>query len=158
MRSFLCVVRVKQGSSALGMVLTPQFLGLIGKYMVSTSNFELCTREQVVSNVIRRKKPDSKKPPFLDPTALCRLYCQLGPSGMVWGVRLSRQQCVVSSMVAQSGKKLPQCRTPEFNPWVRKIPWRRKWQSTPVFLSGEPHEQRSLGGYSPWGCKKSDMT
>ena len=158
MRSFLCVVRVKQGSSALGMVLTPQFLGLIGKYMVSTSNFKLCTQEQVVSNVIRRKKPDSKEPPFLDPTALCRLYCRLGPSGMVWGVRFSRQQCVVSSLVAQSVKKLPQCRTPEFNPWVRKIPWRRKWQSTPVFLSGEPHEQRSLGGYSPCGCKKSDMT
>ena len=158
MRSFLCVVRVKQGSSALGMVLTPQFLGLIGKYMVSTSNFKLCTQEQVVSNVIRRKKPDSKESPFLDPTALCRLYCRLGPSGMVWGVRFSRQQCVVSSLVAQSVKKLPQCRTPEFNPWVRKIPWRRKWQSTPVFLSGEPHEQRSLGDYSPCGCKKSDMT
>jgi len=37
----------------------------------------------------------------------------------------------------------------EFNPWVRKIPWRRKWQPTPVFLSGESHGQRSLAGYSP---------
>ena len=34
---------------------------------------------------------------------------------------------------------------------VRKIPWRREWQSTPVFLPGEPHGQRSLVGYSPWG-------
>ena len=76
-------MRVKQGSSALGMVLTPQFLGLIGKYMVSTSNFELSTLEQVASNVIRRKKSDCKEPPFLDPTALCRLYCRLGPPGMV---------------------------------------------------------------------------
>ena len=41
-----------------------------------------------------------------------------------------------------------------FDPWVRKIPWRRKWQPTPVFLPGESHEQRSLAGYSPWGCKK----
>ena len=34
-------------------------------------------------------------------------------------------------------------------PWVRKIPWRRKWQPTPVFLLGKSHEQRSLVGYSP---------
>ena len=38
-----------------------------------------------------------------------------------------------------------------FNPWVGKIPWRRKWQPTPVFLPGESHGQRSLAGYSPWG-------
>ena len=41
--------------------------------------------------------------------------------------------------------------------WVwflgQKIPWRRKWQSTPVFLPGESHGQRSLSGYSPWRCK-----
>ena len=37
-------------------------------------------------------------------------------------------------------------------------PWRRKWQSTPVFLPGESHGQRGLVGYSPWGCKESDMT
>ena len=36
-----------------------------------------------------------------------------------------------------------------FNPWVRKIPWRRAWQPTPVFLPGESHEQRSLAGYCP---------
>ena len=41
----------------------------------------------------------------------------------------------------------------KFDPWVRKIPWRRKWQPTPVFLPGEFHGQRSLAGYSPWGCK-----
>ena len=41
-----------------------------------------------------------------------------------------------------------------FNPWVRKIPWRRKWQPTLVFLLGESHEQRSLAGYSPWGLKR----
>ena len=39
-----------------------------------------------------------------------------------------------------------------------KIPWRRAWQPTPVFLPGEFHGQRSLAGYSPWGHKESDMT
>ena len=38
--------------------------------------------------------------------------------------------------------------------WVRKIPWRRKWQPTPVFLPGEFQGQRSLEGYSPWGQKE----
>ena len=44
-----------------------------------------------------------------------------------------------------------------FNPWVEKIPWRRKWLSTPVFLSGEFHGQRSLAGYSLRGLTESDM-
>jgi len=42
--------------------------------------------------------------------------------------------------------------------WVGKIPWRRKWQPTPVFLPGEAYGQRSLAGYNPEGCKESDMT
>ena len=45
-----------------------------------------------------------------------------------------------------------------FDPWVRKIPWRRKWQPTPVFLPGEFHGQRRLAGYILRGCKESDMT
>ena len=45
-----------------------------------------------------------------------------------------------------------------FNPWVRKIPWRRKWQPTWVFLSGKFHGQRSLVGYSPWGRKELHTT
>ena len=40
-----------------------------------------------------------------------------------------------------------------FDPWVRKIPWRRKWQPTLIFLPGKSHEKRSLVGYSPWGGK-----
>ena len=38
-----------------------------------------------------------------------------------------------------------------FDPWVRKIPWRREWQPTPVSWPGEFHGQKSLVGYSPWG-------
>ena len=45
-----------------------------------------------------------------------------------------------------------------FNPWVRKIPWRRKWQPTPEFLPGKSRGQRSLVGYSPWGHTESDLT
>ena len=42
--------------------------------------------------------------------------------------------------------------------WVGKIPWRRKWQPTPIFLPGQSHEQRNLVGYSLWGCKDLGMT
>ena len=51
-----------------------------------------------------------------------------------------------------------QCRTPKFDPWVGKIPWRREWLPTPVFLPGESYGQRSLAGYSSRVCKDSIMT
>ena len=47
---------------------------------------------------------------------------------------------------------------PRFDPCVRKIPWRREWQPTPLFLPGQFHGQRSLVGYSAWGRKVLDMT
>ena len=57
------------------------------------------------------------------------------------------------------GKESPcQGSRPGFDSWVGKIPWRRERQSTPVFLPGEFHGQRSLVGYSPWGLKESDVT
>ena len=46
----------------------------------------------------------------------------------------------------------------QFNPWIWKIPWRKAWQPTPVFLPGEPRGQRKLMGYSPQGRKESDRT
>ena len=51
-----------------------------------------------------------------------------------------------------------QCGRPGCYPWVGKIPWRRKWQPTPVLLPGESHGWRSLVGYSPQGHKESDTT
>ena len=54
-----------------------------------------------------------------------------------------------------------QCRSHRrhgFDPWVGKIPWRRAWQPTPVFLPGKSQGQMSLAGYSPWGRRESDMT
>ena len=62
-----------------------------------------------------------------------------------------------ASLVAQSVKILPakcrRCKRFWFDPWVGKIPWRRKWQPTPVFLPGKSHGQRNMAGYRPWGPK-----
>ena len=68
-------------------------------------------------------------------------------------------------------KNLPTMQEIQLESWVQKIlwrrelttlssilPWRRKWQPAPVFLPGESHGWRSLEGYSPRGCKESDMT
>ena len=51
-----------------------------------------------------------------------------------------------------------QWRRVRFDPWVRKIPWRRKWKPTPVFLPGKSQGQRSLMCYNPWGHKESGTT
>ena len=54
-----------------------------------------------------------------------------------------------------SGKESTcQCRRCGFDPWDGRVPWRRKWQSTPVFLPGKSHGQRSLADYSSWGRKR----
>ena len=47
------------------------------------------------------------------------------------------------------------CKRLGIDPWIGKIPWSRKWQPTPIFLSGWVEEP---GGCSPWDCKESDMT
>ena len=62
--------------------------------------------------------------------------------------------------VAQTVKNLPVTQEggPEFDPWVRKSPWRREWQLIPIFLPGKSNGQRSLVGYSPFGCKELDTT
>ena len=54
-----------------------------------------------------------------------------------------------------SGKESTcQCRRCGFKPWVGKMPWRRKWQPTPILFPGKSHGQRSLTGYRPWGCRR----
>ena len=61
-----------------------------------------------------------------------------------------------------SGKESAcQCRSHRrrrLDPWVRKIPWERKWEPTLVFLPGESHGQKNLADYGLWGHKESDMT
>ena len=56
-----------------------------------------------------------------------------------------------TSLVAQQLRLCLQCRGCGFDPWVGTIPWRRKWQPTPVFLPGKSHG-RDLVSYRPWGC------
>ena len=57
-------------------------------------------------------------------------------------------------IVAQWRVRL-QCRRHRFDPWVMKIPWKKSWQATPVFLPGKCHGRRSLVGSSPWGHQES---
>ena len=83
----------------------------------------------------------------------------------MWGNRsygyLRKKQFInepVASLVAQMVKSLSAMQETGFNLWVRKIPWIRKWQPTPVCLPGKSHGQSSLVGYSPWHCKESDTT
>ena len=68
--------------------------------------------------------------------------------GFGWGVVLTHGSAVKN---LPAMKEMQRC---ELDPWVRKIPWRRKWSPTPVFLPGESHGQRSLVGSSPWGHKR----
>ena len=56
-------------------------------------------------------------------------------------------------LVPQTVKNLLQCRRSGFHSWVRKIPWRKEWLPTPLFLPGEFHGQRNLAGYSSWVTK-----
>ena len=66
------------------------------------------------------------------------------------------------SIVILEPKKIKVCHCFHFFhiylPWSDRTSWRRKWQPTPVFLSGESHGQRSLVSHSPWGHKETDMT
>ena len=70
--------------------------------------------------------------------------------------------CIYPGTCGTSGKELAyQCRRLNnfgFDTWVGKIPWRRAWQPTPIFLPEKSHGQKSLAGYSPWGHKELDMT
>ena len=61
-------------------------------------------------------------------------------------------------MVKNPPAKSRRHKTCRFYPWVRKIPWSRKWQLTPKFLPGKFHGQRSLGGCSPRGRTELDAT
>ena len=91
-------------------------------------------------------------------------------SYLIWGLNLYCIQCFLFMIMHffhrafrwRRGKESAcQCRRLKrgrFNPWVGKLPWRRAWQLTPVFLPGVFHGQRNLAGYSPWGCKEMDTT
>ena len=86
--------------------------------------------------------------------------CNAGDPGSIPGSGRSTGEGIVSpvqyswaSMVTQLVKNPPAMRSPGFDPWVGKVPWRREWLPTSVFWPGEFH-----GLYSPWGPKESDTT
>jgi len=79
---------------------------------------------------------------------------QPAPHNLCLKILFSHKAASILYSGGSDGRVCLQCRRPRFDPWVRKIPWRRKWQSTAVFLPGEFHGQRRLVSYSPWGCKE----
>ena len=89
-------------------------------------------------------------PPMLKPL--------LPSESNIWGL----YSCLIFSyrafMVAQTVNNLPAMQLTCVGPCFRKIPWRRGWIPTPVFLPGEFHGQKSLVGCSLWGHKGSDKT
>ena len=72
----------------------------------------------------------------------------------------SRSELEMTSLIEgfPGGSDCLQCGTPRFDPWLGKIPRRRKWQPTPVLLPGKSRQRRRLVGYSPWGHKELDTT
>ena len=81
--------------------------------------------------------------------------CVTRPRVRFWGERAGSPSFGSSAPHLGLPQKEPtcqcsRCKRRKFDPWVGKIPWRRAWQPTPVFLPGESHGQRSLAGYSPW--------
>ena len=96
-------------------------------------------------------------------------HCELGPEQKQKGKKRRRNEdCNIYSDSQQPGgiprwltgkETTCQCRKHRrcvFSLWLGKIPWRRKWQSTPVSMPGESHGQRSLEGYGPQGLKEPD--
>ena len=71
---------------------------------------------------------------------------------------LNNQTRTLMGFPGNSVKNLPAMQETWFDPWVRKIPWRRAWQLTPVFLPGESHGRQSLVGCRLWGRTESDTT
>ena len=85
---------------------------------------------------------------------MASLYSCLRCPFTLWPCNIwSHGPCIYASLVAQMVENLPAKIEPGLNLWVRKIPWRKNCQPTPVFLPGEFHGQRSLAGYSPWDCR-----
>ena len=72
-------------------------------------------------------------------------------TGQLWAKKITKS--FPSGSVVKEPRAC-QCRRHRFYPWVRKIPWRRKWKPTLVFLPGKSQGQRSLAVYSPWGHKR----
>ena len=102
----------------------------------------------VAQSQTRLKRLSSSSSSSMYPSKLLTLYFYLR-QGLNWATCLTRElpRCL-------SGKEFTcqrrRCKRHTFDPCVGKIPWRREWQLTPVFLPEKSHAQRSLAGCSPW--------
>ena len=127
------------------------------------------SQEIKVTKAVARQTENRNTPPFLlellHPCWWSFLWVAMPPQPLApfWAMRLALASGVMYGLPRWlSGKKSAcQGKSPRrhgFDPWVGKIPWRRKWKPTLVFLPGKSHGWRSLEGYSPWGRKESDTT
>ena len=95
-----------------------------------------------------------ESPTFLSRLHLIRRGVQIVVARTLWTLTGTTTSTTGNSPGGSDGKEST-CNAGDL---VGKIPWRREWQPTPVFLPGEFHGQRSLAGYSPRGHKESDTT
>ena len=89
---------------------------------------------------------------------VCPHWCPLSEEEPEQFTVFTRKLTILLGLTRQLRNKEPTCRRLGFHPWVGKVPWRSKWQPTPVFLPGKFQGQRSLADYSPWGHRESDTT
>ena len=93
------------------------------------------------------------------PSFACLYHCHTTPLNFLHNANFT---CFPSGPSGKDGKEptcqCRRCKRLEFDPWVGKMPWSRKWQLTAVFLPAKFQEQRNLVGYSPWDCKESNVT
>ena len=87
---------------------------------------------------------------------MCQIYIHISDKHILklLYVGASQVALVIKNRLANTRR----CKRCGFDPWVGKIPWRRTWQPTLVFLPREAHERWSLVGYSSWGLKELDTT
>ena len=97
----------------------------------------LCGNSVTKKVLVKHAKPDSMLLLFLSNYEILCSY-----EGFPGGSSAKESTCQC--------RRHRRCR---FDPWARKIHWRRKWQPAPVFLPGKSHGERSLVTYSPWGCR-----
>ena len=97
-------------------------------------------RIQAADGCLLESSPDGKRLINLSGVPFMRM--------LIWPLGFPSDS-VVKNMPANAGDM------GEFDPWVGKSPWKRKWRPTPVFLPGKSYEQGSLAGCSPWGSQKS---
>ena len=120
--------------------IKPTFPALEGRFFTTEKPEKLTilgTCEQNIQNSPCLRSLHSTGENMQIRSTRCKLYMLKGDKGLL--------QWLISKKPACQGRRR------KFSLWVGKIPWRRKWQPTPVFLPGEFHGQRSPAGYSPWG-------